>query len=67
MEKTKQIKSPLHTSIVLLISSLVFLILLIVSISDYNKSQTSYSDLTYKEFTVDEVIRRYDTEMGYSY
>lgn len=27
----------------------------------------SYSDLTYKEFTVDEVIRRYDPEMGYSY
>ena len=67
MEKTKQIQSPLHTSIVLLISSLVFLIFLIVSISDYNKSQMSYSDLTYKEFTVDEVIRRYDPEMGYSY
>lgn len=67
MEKTKQIQSPLLISIALLLSSLTFLIIFIMSISDYNKSKTSYSDLTYKEFTVDEVIERYDPEMGYSY
>ncbi len=67
MEKTKQINSPLLISIVLLLSSLIFLIFSIVSIGDYNKSKTSYSNLTYKEFTVDEVIKREDPELGFSY
>lgn len=62
-----KIRSPLLISLILFVSATVFLVLSVMSIVDYKRSQITYDDLSYREFTVDEVIKREDPEMGISY
>lgn len=60
-------KKPLFISIMFLVFSLLFVFIFSISINDHNYSNIDYDDLTYKEFTVENIREITDPEMGNMY
>ena len=63
----KQSKIMLLSCIVFLLFSIMFIFVFFTSLLDLNNSTTRYEDLIYKEFTVENIRKQHDPEMGDTY